>query len=92
MGVSGRESSRVEAGHDHVGGRSPMGREVRECGKAGEQRGRGGASSPLIVGQISGAGHTWLLPCRCGVELRQNPNRIPLNYPLSYPLLCLCEF
>ena len=54
MGVSGRERERegerererVEAGHDHVeGGKSPRGREVRECGRA-ESKERGGASSP----------------------------------------------
>ena len=58
-------------------------------GGGGEPKGQGGESmwesregkereegqvAPLIVGQIYGAGHTWLLPGRCGVELRQNPN------------------
>ena len=34
-----------------------------------------GQVAPFIVGQIYGAGHTWLLPGRCEVELRQNTNK-----------------
>ena len=56
------------------GGKSPRGREVRVCVRAVSKEGEEEQVAPLIVGQISGAGHTWLLPGRCGVELRQNPN------------------
>ena len=49
-------------------GEEPKGQRGERMWESREQRGRGGASTPLIVGQISGAGHTWLLPGRCGVE------------------------
>ena len=51
-------------------GKSPRGREVRKCGRAESKEGEEEQVAPLIAG----AGHTWLLPGRCGVELRQNPN------------------
>ena len=70
-----REREREKAGHDHVGGgKSPRGREVRVCGRAESKEREEGQVAPLIVSQISGVGHTWLLPGRCGVELRQNHN------------------
>ena len=56
------------------GGKSPRGREMRVCGTAVSKEREEGQVAPLIVGQISGAGPTWLLPGRCGVELTQNPN------------------
>ena len=55
------------------GGRAP-GAERGECGRGESEEREEEQVPPLIVGQISGAGHTWLLPGSCGVELRQNPN------------------
>ena len=33
-----------------------------------------GQVDPFIVGQVYGVGHTWLLPGKCEVVLRQNTN------------------
>ena len=65
----------MEAGHDHVergvGGKSPIGAERREVrvprGKSDERE--EGQTAPFIVGQVYGAGHTWLLPGKCGWSL-----------------------
>ena len=68
----------MEAGHDHMereGEESPRGREVRVWESGESKKREEGQVAPLIVHQTSGAGHTWLLPGRCGVELRQNTNR-----------------
>ena len=73
-----KRSGGVEAGHDHVergarGGEPKRGREVRvPRGKRNERE--EGQVAPFIVGQLYGAGHTWLLPGKCRVKLRQNTN------------------
>ena len=54
-------------------------REREEREESGESKeGEEGQVAPFIVGQVYGVGHTWLLPGRCGVELRQNPNTLTL--------------
>ena len=86
MGVSGREREREREGEGEGerewrpamttwrGGREPQGQRDERVWESGEQReGEEGQVALLIMGQISGAGHTWLLPGRCGVSLHKSP-------------------
>ena len=56
------------------GGGEPKGKRGESMwGNRESKGGEEGQAAPFIVGQVYGAGHTWLLPGKCGWSLDRIP-------------------